>query len=161
ERQSRPPELVVIQPVNEWACTSCSGTGDLLIMEGDGPLCLSCAGMDHLVLLPAGNATLSRRARKASQLSAVVVRWSRTRKRYERGGVPAEKAALEQAEEAARAEDDVPFQVRMTAEILRLFPGCPQERAQAIARQAGRRRGGTSATALDDEAVTLAVLTSV
>ena len=40
-----------------------------------------------LVFLPAGNATLSRRAKQASRLSAVVVRFSRARKRYERQGV--------------------------------------------------------------------------
>jgi hypothetical protein len=43
--------------------------------------------MDHLVFLPSGEAALTRRAKKASGLSAVVVRWSRTRKRYERQGL--------------------------------------------------------------------------
>jgi hypothetical protein len=35
---------------------------------------LTCADMDHLVFLPAGGAALTRRAKKASTLSAVVVR---------------------------------------------------------------------------------------
>jgi hypothetical protein len=162
ERQNRPPDLVVVQPVKEWTCGQCGGTGGLLIMEGDGPLCLTCAEMDHLVFLPSGNATLSRRARKASRLSAVVVRWSRTRKRYERQGLLVEEAALEQAEAACQVDDDVAFSKRMTAEIERLFPGCPPERALAIARQAGRRAGGKgAATMLDDEVVVLAVLASV
>jgi hypothetical protein len=43
----------------------------------------------------------------------------------------------------------------MAAGIGRLFPGCPPERAEAIARQAGRK------VAVDDEAVVLAVLASV
>ena len=76
-----PPDLVVVQPVRDWTCAQCQGTGGLLIMDDAGPLCLACADMDHLVFLPSGEAALTRRARKASDLSAVVVRWSRTRKR--------------------------------------------------------------------------------
>jgi hypothetical protein len=154
-RKSRPPDLVVVQPVNSWTCRQCGGTGDLLIMEGDGPVCMTCAEMDHLVFLPSGNATLSRRARKASKLSAVVVRWSRTRGRYERQGLLVEPVALEQAEAAGPVEGAGDFAARMEAEIGRLFPGCPPDRARAIARQAGRR------AMLDDEAVALAVLASV
>jgi hypothetical protein len=40
EKQGRAPDLVVISPLKEWNCTECGGTGDLLFMEGDGPLCL-------------------------------------------------------------------------------------------------------------------------
>lgn len=97
ERRSRPPELVVIMPLKEWTCTRCSGTGDLLIMQDAGPLCLRCAGLDHLVFLPAGDAGLTRRARKASELAAVVVHFSRTRKRYERQGLLVEADALARA----------------------------------------------------------------
>ena len=63
-----------------------------------GALCLKCGGLDHLVFLPAGDAALTRRARKHSTLSAVVLEWSRTRKRYERQGLLVESKALEQAE---------------------------------------------------------------
>ncbi len=97
ERESRPPDLVVISPLKEWICSACEGTGDLLMMEGPGPICMRCAGMDHLVFLPAGDAALTRRARASSELSAVVVRFSRSRKRYERQGILVEAAALEHA----------------------------------------------------------------
>jgi hypothetical protein len=53
--------------------------------------------MDHPVFLPSGDAGLTRRARKASTLSAVVVRWSRTHQRYERQGLLVEPAALKAA----------------------------------------------------------------
>jgi hypothetical protein len=76
-------------------------------MDDAGPLCLGCADMDHLVFLPSGEAALTRRAKKASGLSAVVVRWSRTRKRYERQGLLVEDAALEQAEQQCLADEDV------------------------------------------------------
>ena len=52
QRQSRPPDLVVISPLSDWTCTTCSGTGDLLIMQDAGPVCLRCTGMDHLVSCP-------------------------------------------------------------------------------------------------------------
>ncbi len=95
EAASQPPELVVIDAARTWSCTKCSSTGgDLLIMEDAGPVCMKCAQMDHLVFLPSGDAGLTRRARKASTLSAVVVRWSRARKRYERQGLLVEPAAL-------------------------------------------------------------------
>jgi hypothetical protein len=99
EQQSRPPDLVVISPLKDWTCTACSGTGDLLLMQDAGPVCLRCAGLDHLVFLPSGDAGLTRRAHRASDLSAVVVRFSRSRKRYERQGLLVEAAALAQAEQ--------------------------------------------------------------
>jgi hypothetical protein len=162
ERESRPPDLVAVLPVKEWTCGRCGGTGDFLIMEGEGPLCLTCAEMDHLVFLPAGDGTLSRRARKASRLSAVVVRWNRNRKRYERQGALVEAAALEQAEAAGLADGNVDTLAGLAAEVERLFPGCPPERVPAIARLA-RSRAGRAAreTASDDEAVEAAVRSSV
>lgn len=183
QQQGKAPHLVVIEPLNEWTCTACGGSGTFLLMEGPGPLCLGCADLGHLVFLPAGDAALSRRAKKASRLSAVVVRFSRSRKRYERQGVLVEEAALEQAEaqcladedvrarrrerdQQRRADQDVVFQARLAEAVVRLFPGCPTERAEAIARQAGVRgsgRVGRSAAgrALDEQAVTLAVVASV
>ena len=103
ERHSKPPELVVISPVRDWTCAACEGTGELLIMEEPGPLCLACADMDHLVFLAAGDAALTRRAKAASTLSAVVVRFSRARKRYERQGILVEEDALAAAELQASA----------------------------------------------------------
>ena len=116
ERHSRPPDLVVISPVNDWTCTACAGTGGLLMMENAGPVCLRCADMDHLVFLPAGDAALTRRAKQASRLSAVVVRFSRARRRYERQGVLVEEAALAAAEQACLADGDARQRRRKRAE---------------------------------------------
>ena len=100
ERQGRAPDLVVISPLTDWTCSKCSGTGDFLLMDDTGPLCGHCAKLDHLVYLPAGDAALSRRAKQASGLSAIVMRFSRSRKRYERQGILIEESALKQAEAA-------------------------------------------------------------
>ncbi len=101
EKQNEPPELVVIAARKPWTCSECGsdfGGGALLLMEEAGPRCLACEDLDHLDYLPAGNAGVTRRAKKLSGESAVVVRWSRTRKRYERQGILAEPGAIEQAE---------------------------------------------------------------
>jgi hypothetical protein len=175
--------MVVIQPVRDWTCAECHGTGDLMQMHDAGPLCLTCSDLDHLVFLPSGDAALTRRAMKESTLSAVVVRWSRSRKRYERQGVMVEEPALALAEEQCmsdadarmrrrerdevrRAELDTRFQARLADEIRRIFPGCPAKRAVAIAEHTGLRgsgRVGRSAAgrALDESAIVLAVAASV
>ena len=59
----------------------------ITLVEDTGALCLSCADLDHLVFLPSGDAALTRRSRKHSTLAAVVLKWSRARKRYERQGL--------------------------------------------------------------------------
>jgi hypothetical protein len=72
-----------------------------------GALCLSCADLDHLVFLPSGDAALTRRARKYSRLSAVVLKWSSARKHYERQGLLVEETALELAEGECLADFEV------------------------------------------------------
>jgi hypothetical protein len=183
QRESAAPDLVVMVPLKEWTCAGCHGTGDLLVMEDGRPTCLTCTDMDHLVFLPAGDAALTRRAKKASGLSAVVVRFNRRRKRYERRGLLVEERALELAEEQCladedvrarrrerdrerRAAEDVELQARTAREIRRMFPGCPAGRAEAIALHTGTRgsgRVGRSAAgrALDETAVRAAVVASV
>jgi hypothetical protein len=183
EKAGRPPDLVVISPLKDWTCAQCGGAGGLLLMEDDAPLGLTCADLDHLTYLPAGDAALTRRARKSSRLSAVVVRFSRSRKRYERQGILVEERALLEAEgscladtesrtlrrardEERRRESDSEFAERLAEEIGRLFPGCPPERAAAIAaRTATRGSGRIGRTAavrrLDEQAVELAVVASV
>lgn len=112
-RLAKPPELVVVSPLHaDWTCTRCRGTGGLLIMEEEGPVCLACTGLAHLVYLPSGDPVVTRRARATSALSAVVVRWSRARKRYERQGLLVEPAALEAAEAGRAAEARVPVVTR-------------------------------------------------
>jgi hypothetical protein len=154
ERPSRRSDLVVVSALGSWTCSQCGNDdGGLLIMDDGGPVCMTCADMGHLVFLPSGDAALTRRASAASRLSAVVVRFSRARKRYERQGVLIEEAALGQAEAQSladhdararrrerdierRAAGDVELQARIPAEITRLFPGCPPT---ALSRSPGMR----------------------
>ena len=99
ERASRGPELVVIEPLHDsWTCHRCGGTGDFLVMENPGPACLRCTGLNDLEFLHAGHALLTRRAKAKSPRHAVVVRFSRSRHRYERQGLLVEPAALADAQ---------------------------------------------------------------
>jgi len=99
EKASRAPELVVIQPLNdEWTCHRCGGSGSLLVMENPGPACLPCVGLDDLEFLPAGDTLLTRRVKANSARSAVVVRFSRSRHRYERQGLLAKPEAITAAQ---------------------------------------------------------------
>jgi len=75
-------------------------------MDGPGPLCLTCADLDLLVFLPAGERCPDTAGQEASGLRAVVIRFSRSRHRYERQGVLVEEQALEQAEQKCLADED-------------------------------------------------------
>lgn len=185
-RLGRAPEQVAFQILRDSQCSEC-GAGlpkdTLLWMEAGQPLCLPCAGMGDLEYLPAGDAALTRRASKHSGRKAVVVRFSRSRGRYERQGVLVERQALQKAEQectedagdraAARARgaelrrnQDRELVVRMTERLSALFPRCPREDARAIAQHtASRNSGRVGRTAagrnLEEEALTLAVAAAV
>ena len=93
----------------ETKCAECGcelGDGNLLRVEKERPLCLDCADLGRLEFLPSGNTALTRRATKHSPLRAVVVRWSRTRKRYERQGILVTPAAIERAETECLADEE-------------------------------------------------------
>ena len=152
-------------------------------MDDPGPVCLRCAELDHLAFLPSGDAALTRRARRGGGLSAVVVRFSRSRGRYERKGILVEEAALARAEaecladesararrrerDAARREnEDLQLQQEMAAAISKLYPGCPAERAVQIAQHAATRGSGrvgrtADGRALKHHALELAVIASI
>jgi len=157
--------------------------GSLLRVEGERALCLACADLDHLDYLPPGDAALTRRARVHSTLRAVVLEWSRSRKRYERQGVLVESAALREAEEECLADadlrarrreraasqretEDTTYVAAFAAAIGAMFPGCPTDEAAQIAAQACCRYSGrvgrtAAARAFEPEAVRLAVVAHV
>jgi hypothetical protein len=182
-----PGDLRVFISNRESRCDECGedlGRRAMIVLAGNrGALCLTCADLDHLSFLSPGDAALTRRARKYSTLAAVVLKWSRARKRYERQGLLVEEHALQRAEAEClddaeararrrdreaerRVELDAEFVQRFAACIRQLYPGCPPDRAQQIASHACRKysgRVGRSAAAkrLDEQAVQLAVVAHV
>jgi hypothetical protein len=162
EKLSNPAKPVVIEVLRDSACSECGAElarGGFLSMDADQTLCLACRGFGDLEYLPSGDAALTRRATRYSERSAMVVRFSRTRNRYERQGVLVESAALEKAEQECsedaseraqaraagalrREKDDRELAARMTVEIGKLFPRCPPEEASAIAAHTAARNSG-------------------
>jgi hypothetical protein len=179
---SKSDDIVVFEILRDATCAECGeelGKGRWLRLEKERPLCMSCADLAHLVFLPRGDAALTRRAGKYSALRAVVVRFSRARKRYERQGTLVEEAALARAEQECladgdararartrRAERDAAIDVRYRAKfaqhIREFYPGCPDLDAIAIAEHAclkhsGRVGRSADAKRFDPDAITLAV----
>lgn len=171
----------------ESKCDECGGKlghhAWIVPVENKGAACLTCADLDHLVFLPSGDTALTRRSRKHSRLCAVVLKWSRARKRYERQGLLVENDALERADRECkadatqretrraqavlrRAELDEEY-IRLFAACVReLYPRCPTGREIVIAEHACRKYSGRvgrspAAKALDKQAVRLAVTAHV
>jgi hypothetical protein len=180
-------DIVVFWVKRDTACAECGRElfrGSMIMLNKErNPLCLACADLDHLEYLARGNATLTRRASKHSRLRAVVVEWSRARKRYERQGVLVEPGAIEKAEaecledaerrererdrrRSREAEIDQHFVSEFARQIRMHFPGSPAPEAKEIAEHACRKysgRVGRSAAGkeLDPNAIRLAVVAAV
>ncbi len=180
-------DLKVFITTSESICSECGEElgrhAWITLVEGKGALCLTCADLDHLTFLPSGNAALTRRAGKYSTLSAVILQWSRARKRYERQGLLVEEPALQRAEQECLADEEIrarrrereaerrveldqEYVMRFAARVRELFPNCPAGREQVIAEHACQKysgRVGRSAGAknLDEEFIRLAVIAHI
>jgi hypothetical protein len=179
--------LKVFISSRESTCGECGenlGSKAWITLAGEkGVLCLACADLDHLLFLPSGNVALTRRALKHSTLVAVVLKWSRARKRYERQGLLIEAQGLVKAEEECLADSEVrasqrereairreevdsKYVAEFAARVRELFPGCPTGREREMAERAclkysGRIGRSASAKAMDAAAVRLAVIAHV
>ena len=161
QRTEKPGELTVVQLAAPRWCVECEVTlerDDFARMEGERRLCLTCADLGHLVYLPRGDTALTRRAGKHSRIVAIVID-PRARKRYQRQGILVEEAALERAEAECLADADVRERARARAAVRRdrqdaeyveafarrvgeLFPSCPPETREEIARHACTKHSG-------------------
>jgi hypothetical protein len=155
----------------------------ITLVEGKGALCLPCADLDHLVFLPSGDAALTRRSGKYSILSAVVFKWSRARKRYERQGILVEEDAIQRAEQKSlqdadlraqrhvrdaerRAEQDQEYIARFAKSVREYYPHCPDGHEQIITEHACQKDSGrvgrsAEAKSLDERAIFLAVVAHI
>ncbi len=186
-QQDQDSELKVFISSRDSVCDECGEQlghqAWITLVQDKGALCLACADLDHLAYLASGDAALTRRARKYSSLSAVVLKWSRARKRYERQGLLVEEDALAKAEEEClgdfdlrarrqareaerRETEDLEYQAQFAQRLRELFPGCPAGREQKIAEHAclkfsGRVGRSAAAKQLDDAAIRLAVIAHI
>ncbi|TET47789.1 DUF2293 domain-containing protein [candidate division TA06 bacterium] len=175
-------DIIVFIVKRDSECSECSEellSGSFLRVENDKPLCLSCADLDHLEYLPSGDACLTRRSTKYTKIRAVVIKWSRDRKRYERKGILAEPEAIQRAMEDCAADADTrearrqreaikrvaldrKYVEEFANQIRKLFPGSPPSVEDKIAEHAcekysGRVGRSQFAKDLDAEAIVLAV----
>src|SRR3989304_1926876 len=183
----QPTDLKVFITSRDSTCDECGenlGRRAWITLNKDkGALCLACADLDHLVFLSSGNTALTRRAHRDSILSAIVLKWSQHRKRYERQGILVEEKALEQAEKECLADDEIRARRRereaerraesdrqyinqFAKRIQELFPLCPPGREVVIAEHACLKysnRIGRTATAkgLEESAIRLAVIAHI
>lgn len=179
-------DLKVFITNQDSTCDECGGQlghRAWIMLSDNKAYCLSCADMDHLVFLPAGDAALTRRSAKYSTLSAVVLKWSRACKHYERQGILVEESALQRAEQECLADEDLrtrrrereaerraeldhEYIQRFAARVRELFPNCPAGREQVIAEHACQKYSGrvgrsAGAKSLDDKFILLAVIAHI
>lgn len=102
EKLNTQPDLIVYIIVTDSQCSQCKKEllkGSFLFVETDKPLCLTCAGFNELVFLQSGDAKLTRNTKKYSAKCIIVVKFSRSRKRYERQGILVEQQAIQKAQD--------------------------------------------------------------
>jgi hypothetical protein len=184
---AKPEDLKVFISTRDSKCDDCGeelGRQAWITLDREkGALCLACGDLDHLVFLPSADAAITRRSKKHSSLSAVVLKWSRARHRYERQGLLVEESALAQAEAECladsdararraerererRAELDQEYIKTFAARVRELFPNTPAGREKQIAEHACRKYSGRigrsqAAKELQEDAVILALVAHV
>lgn len=182
QESGKDEELLVFSIIKTTTCSECQAElskGSFIRLEDGKPLCMECADLSRLSFLPAGNVAVTRRAKKYSDIYAVVLQFSRARKRYERQGLLLEEEAIEKAwdecekdadkraerrEIAAKQREiqDKKFVQEYAARLAERYPNCPPTEAREIAEHACQKYSGrvgrsASAKEFDPETIDLAV----
>lgn len=145
-------------------CNSCGkgipkGKSFVAESEKHKGICFSCSPFLGYVMLPPGDAAMTRRSKKHSTLCGVVLAWNQRRKRYERQGQLVEEIAIEKArlecekdkaerelknKKAAvvRAIKDKEYIEAFAIAIRQRYPNCPVKREFKIAAHACEKYSG-------------------
>ena len=183
---SQDNEIKVFISNRENICLECEntlGAKAWITLNNKEVYCLVCSDLDHLVYLPSGNAALTRRSKKNSKMFAVVLQWSKARKRYERQGLLVEQEALEYAEKECLSDHEIrekrnerrreaelvldkEYIKKFASALLRIFPNCPSNTAEEISNHACQKyskRVGRTANAknFDPGVLTLAAIAHI
>jgi hypothetical protein len=186
KNKNKEDEIEVIERTGdvESYCAGCGlgillSSGSRFKKEGENGFCLKCAGLNHLVFLPSGNPTLTRRASKYSSVKAIVKQINLTYKGYERIGILVEEVALQKAREECIFEEKNPdiassqksrkqdkfeshYIETFSIQIQSHYPSCSKEDVLKIAAFAyrnylGKTRPSFSFKKLNSENIDLAV----
>lgn len=162
---------IYITKKEKLRCSSCKNLvrkGELFVADTEqtSGICFNCSKFTNYTLLAPGDAALTRRSKKHSELCGVVLGWNQRRKRFERKGQYVEadaikKAKIEcQADQAIRTQknkkaaqqrikQDQTYVENFAQAIRRAYPNCPPNREFKIAEHAcekySRRVGRTAA----------------
>ena len=183
---SQDNEIKVFISNKENICSECGntlGARAWITLNKNEVFCLVCSDLEHLIYLPSGNAALTRRAKRNSKIYAVVLQWSRARKRNERQGLLVEKEALENAEKECLSDYEIrekrnerrreaelvldkEYIKAFTSELLRIFPNCPSNTAEEISNHACQKYSGrvgrtANAKNFDPGVLTLAAIAHI
>ncbi len=165
-------------------CISCGrrikvGKSFVAESENHKGTCFNCSPFVGYVLLPPGDAAMTRRSKKHSDLCGVVLAWNHRRKRYERKGQLVEETAIEKARLECINDQAIREQKNNKAAIIRerkdkeyiycfalaireRYPNCPKNREFEIAMHACEKHSGrvgrtANAKKFDSKMIDLAV----
>lgn len=185
-QKQRAQELLAIVSQAEQQCGSCGlkiDPGSVYSLHEKIIRCGSCNGWAELVLVPSGDAALTRRVSRFAAVAVPVCEWNRRRKRWERRGTLASEAAHAEAQAAcaldaekrerarARAQKraavkDEEYRAIFAQKVRQLYSGIPAGTEHIIAQHACEKYSGrvgrtAAAKELDDEMITLAVVAHI
>lgn len=146
------------------SCTKCKAPikkGERFVAENENMLgiCFDCSPFKKLAFLPPGDAALTRRSKKHSDLCGVVYGWNQRRKRFDRKGQYVEQIAIIKAKEECEADatvraeknkkaavvrekNDQKYQLEFAKAIRLEYPNCPVKREFEIAKHACEKHSG-------------------
>jgi len=149
------------EKLNCFKCKKPIKKGQAFVADNEdyNGLCFTCSPFVGYSLLPPGNAALTRRSKKHSELCGVLLFWNIKRRRYERKGQYVEYSAIEKAkkecagDEKARAiKNQKAAEVRNAQDsiyihefgkaIREYYPKCPLNREFEIAKHACEKYSG-------------------
>ena len=142
-------------------CRAPISKGKLFVSENENKkgTCLNCSPFSNYTLLPSGDAAMTRRSKKHSELCGIVLEWNQRRKRYERRGQFVELEAIERSkkecikDQAIRSERNKKAAIRREIQdskyiadfaraIANRYPNCPKNRTIKIAQHACEKHSG-------------------
>ena len=165
-------------------CSTCGAQvpkGKAFVAESENHkgTCFGCSPFVGYIMLPPGDAAMTRRSKKHSTLCGVVLFWNQRRKRYERKGQLVEKCAIEKARlecesdkesrasknkkaAAIREIQDKAYIIIFAEAIRNRYPNCPKNREHEIAAHACEKYSGrvgrtANAKQFDGKMIDLAV----
>ncbi|GAA3511107.1 hypothetical protein GCM10022393_26060 [Aquimarina addita] len=165
-------------------CFSCGksiapGKSFVAKSENHKGTCFNCSPFEGYVMLPSGDAAMTRRSKKYSTLCGVVLAWNQRRKRYERRGQLVEEEAIKKArleciadqanrdvknKKAAIVRDkkDREYIIAFANAIRFRYSNCPKDREYEIAKHACQKYSGrvgrtADAKKIDTKMIDLAV----